>query len=106
MDMSDEEKFHKNHLVLVRCGESELSSKKNFTGWMNPPLTQIGIEQAKDLGKELKLSNISFDICFTSILKRAVNTWNYMAEELDMHYVPVFKMWQLNARHYGALQGR
>lgn len=64
-----------------------------------------GIEEAKYAGQLLKDKNFKFDICFTSVLKRAIITYNNIADVLDCHHIPVIKSWRLNERHYGALQG-
>ena len=92
-------------LYLIRCGESELNASGKFAGWLNPKLSLNGIEESMKCGRFLKEMNIKFDVCYTSILKRAITTWNYIADEMDLHYIPIKKYWQLNARHYGALQG-
>lgn len=65
----------------------------------------IGIQEAVKAGKALQQNGFVFDICYTSVLTRAIQTFNYAAEELDCHYIPVVKDWRLNERHYGALQG-
>ena len=92
-------------LVLVRHGESTWNQENRFTGWTDVPLSDKGVEEGKDAGKKLKEAGYEFDVCFTSILKRAIMTWNLIAEAMDHHYVPVIKHWRLNERHYGALQG-
>jgi 2,3-bisphosphoglycerate-dependent phosphoglycerate mutase len=63
------------------------------------------VDEAKLAGKMLKEKGFEFDVCFTSVLKRAIVTYNIIAEELDIHNIPVIKSWRLNERHYGALQG-
>lgn len=65
----------------------------------------LGIQEAIKAGKALQQNGYEFDICYTSVLTRAIQTFNYAAEELDCHYIPVIKHWRLNERHYGALQG-
>ncbi len=92
-------------VVFVRHGESTWNRENRFTGWTDVPLSAQGIEEGKDSGKKLKEAGYHFDVCFTSILKRAIVTWNLIAEETDQHFVPVIKHWRLNERHYGALQG-
>ena len=92
-------------LVLVRHGESEWNKLNLFTGWTNVDLTENGINEAKQCGNVLKEDGFSFDICFTSYLKRAIHTANIVLEKLDEEYIPMIKDWHLNERHYGALQG-
>lgn len=92
-------------LVLTRHGESEWNKANLFTGWTDVELSEKGREEAREAGKLLKVGGYSFDICFTSYLKRAIHTLNLMLEEMDREYLPVLKAWQLNERHYGALQG-
>jgi len=92
-------------LVLVRHGESTWNQENRFTGWTDVPLSEKGMAEGKDAGKKLKAGGYEFDICFTSILKRAITTWNIIAEEIDHHHIPVVKHWRLNERHYGGLQG-
>ena len=65
----------------------------------------VGIQEATKAGKALQQNGFTFDICYTSVLTRAIQTFNYAAEELDSHYIPVIKTWRLNERHYGVLQG-
>ena len=92
-------------LVLIRHGESEWNLENKFTGWKDVDLTSKGVEEAKAGGKALKEMGLVFDIAYTSYLKRAIKTLNYVLEELDELYIPVYKSWRLNERHYGALQG-
>ncbi len=92
-------------LVLIRHGESEWNKANLFTGWTDVDLSEKGIKEAKDGGKLLKEENYTFDIAFTSVLKRAIRTLNLVLDELDLMWVPVRKSWRLNERHYGALQG-
>lgn len=92
-------------LVLIRHGESEWNKANLFTGWTDVDLSEKGIKEAKDGGKLLKEENYTFDIAFTSVLKRAIRTLNLALDELDLMWVPVRKSWRLNERHYGALQG-
>lgn len=67
--------------------------------------THSGIQEAINAGKTLRQNGYEFDICYTSVLTRAIQTFNYAADEIDCHYIPVIKDWRLNERHYGALQG-
>lgn len=92
-------------IVFIRHGESEWNSQNRFTGWTDVDLSQLGVEEAFDAGKRLKEKNLKFDVCYTSVLKRAIKTWNNIAEITDLHHIPVHKHWRLNERHYGALQG-
>ena len=92
-------------LILVRHGESEWNKLNLFTGWTDVELSDTGRAEAKAAGKGLLEKGIKFDICFTSYLKRAIHTLNIILDEMDLAYLPVIKAWQLNERHYGALQG-
>ena len=92
-------------LVLIRHGESEWNKLNLFTGWTDVDLTEKGIAEAKEGGKQLKEGGFTFDIAFTSVLKRAIKTLNIVLEEMGMDWLPVVKDWRLNERHYGALQG-
>ena len=92
-------------LVLIRHGESQWNLENKFTGWKDVDLSPKGVEEAKAGGKALKEQGLVFDVAYTSYLKRAIKTLNYVLEELDELYIPVYKSWRLNERHYGALQG-
>ena len=92
-------------LVLIRHGESAWNLENRFTGWKDVDLSPKGIEEAKAAGKILKEMNLIFDVAYTSYLKRAIKTLNIVLEEMDELYIPVYKSWRLNERHYGALQG-
>ncbi len=92
-------------LVLVRHGESEWNRLNLFTGWTDVELSDKGREEAADGGKLLKDGGFDFDVCYTSYLKRAINTLNIVLKEMDREWLPVEKSWKLNERHYGALQG-
>ena len=92
-------------LVLIRHGESAWNLENRFTGWKDVDLSPKGIEEAKAGGKILKEMNLVFDVAYTSYLKRAIKTLNIVLEEMDELYIPVYKSWRLNERHYGALQG-
>ena len=92
-------------LVLIRHGESAWNLENRFTGWKDVDLSPKGIEEAKAAGKILKEMNLVFDVAYTSYLKRAIKTVNIVLEEMDELYIPVYKSWRLNERHYGALQG-
>ncbi|WP_022820251.1 2,3-diphosphoglycerate-dependent phosphoglycerate mutase [Fusobacterium russii] len=92
-------------LVLIRHGESQWNLENRFTGWKDVDLSPKGVEEAKAAGKELKDLGFSFDVAYTSYLKRANKTLNIVLEEMDEMYIPVYKSWRLNERHYGALTG-
>lgn len=92
-------------LVLVRHGQSEWNLQNRFTGWADVDLSETGIREAKEAGRELLAQKIDFGLCFTSYQKRAIKTLQYILEELDALYLPIIKTWKLNERHYGALQG-
>lgn len=92
-------------LVLVRHGQSVWNLENRFTGWTDVPLSENGIEEAKEAGRILKEKGFSFDIAFTSVLKRANDTLGYILKELGEEDIEIKKSWKLNERHYGALQG-
>lgn len=92
-------------LVLLRHGQSEWNLENRFTGWTDVDLSEEGIAQARHAGKILKENGYSFDIGFTSVLKRAIKTMHFALEEMDLLWIPVQKSWRLNERFYGALQG-
>src|SRR6056297_1741721 len=92
-------------LVLLRHGESVWNKENYFTGWTDVRLSEKGIEEAHKAGKILKEEGYQFDIAFTSVLKRAINTLYIALDELDELWIPDYKSWRLNERHYGALQG-
>ena len=92
-------------LVLIRHGESTWNLENRFTGWTDVDLTPTGVSQAMSAGKLLKAEGYDFDLCYTSVLKRAIHTLWYALDEMDRLWLPVHKHWRLNERHYGALQG-
>jgi 2,3-bisphosphoglycerate-dependent phosphoglycerate mutase len=92
-------------LVLIRHGESVWNKENRFTGWTDVVLSEKGMLEAKKGGKSMKDGEYTFDIAYTSVLKRAIQTLNIALEEMDMMWLPVVKSWRLNERHYGALQG-
>ncbi len=92
-------------LVLIRHGQSTWNLENRFTGWVDVPLTEKGIEEAKEAGRLLKAGGYDFDICMTSVLKRATHTLWHCLDELDRTWLPVLHSWRLNERHYGALEG-
>jgi len=92
-------------LVLVRHGQSEWNLKNLFTGWRDVDLTEQGIEEAREAGRKLKAQGLSFDIAFTSALKRAQRTLDLVLEEMGLTNIPVVKDQALNERDYGDLSG-
>lgn len=92
-------------LVLIRHGESTWNKENRFTGWTDIDLSDKGREEARAAGQLLKYEGYSFDLVFTSLLKRAIRTSNILLDELDLLWLPVQRSWRLNERHYGALQG-
>lgn len=93
------------NLILIRHGESEWNRLNKFTGWVDVDLSKNGVLEAKNCGKILTQNKFEFDICYTSFLKRAINTLHIILDTLDMLWLPVKKSPKLNERHYGALQG-
>jgi len=92
-------------LVLLRHGESTWNQLNKFTGWTDVGLTKLGIKEAKDSGKILRKKRYVFDVVFTSVLRRATQTTIIALKLMRHKKVPIVKAWQLNERHYGALQG-
>ncbi len=92
-------------LVLIRHGESEWNKKNLFTGWTDVDLSDKGRSEAKEGGELLKKEGFDFDVCYTSYLKRAINTLQLVLKSMDREWLPVIKSWKLNERHYGTLQG-
>ena len=92
-------------IVLLRHGESLWNKENKFTGWTDVDLTDKGIEEAVRAGKLLKEKGFVFDKAYTSDLKRAIKTLNYVLDCMDLDWIPVEKSWRLNEKHYGALQG-
>jgi len=92
-------------VVLIRHGESEWNKENRFTGWTDVPLSDKGTAEAREAGKQLKKDGFTFDLAFTSVLKRAVKTLWLVLEEMDLVWIPVIHSWRLNERHYGGLQG-
>ena len=92
-------------LVLIRHGESNWNLENRFTGWTDVDLTPTGLEQAIQSGRLLKAEGWDFDVCYTSVLKRATRTLWHVLDEMDRTWLPVVHSWRLNERHYGALQG-
>lgn len=92
-------------VVLLRHGESDWNKQNRFTGWTDVDLSEKGVTEAKDAGKLMKAEGLVFDIAFTSVLKRAIRTLWLALDEMDLMWIPEYKTWRLNERHYGALQG-
>src|SRR5919109_278859 len=92
-------------LVLLRHGESDWNRENRFTGWTDVDLSAKGVQEALSAGDEMKKAGYAFDVAYTSALKRAIKTLNLALERMDLLWIPVYKSWRLNERHYGALQG-
>jgi 2,3-bisphosphoglycerate-dependent phosphoglycerate mutase len=95
----------KYKLVLVRHGQSTWNLENRFTGWTDVDLTDLGQTEARSGGQLLREGEYKFDIAYTSVLKRAIKTLWLVLEETSLEWIPVIRAWQLNERHYGALQG-
>ena len=92
-------------LVLVRHGQSVWNLENKFTGWTDVELSKQGISEAKEAGKILKNQGFHFDLAYTSVLKRAEDTLDYILKEMNEENIDIKRSWKLNERHYGALQG-
>jgi 2,3-bisphosphoglycerate-dependent phosphoglycerate mutase len=92
-------------IVFMRHGESTWNLENRFTGWTDVDLTDKGVAEAKAAGQVLKQEGYTFDLAYTSVLKRAIRTLWLTLDEMDMMYLPIMHDWRLNERHYGALQG-
>ncbi len=92
-------------LVLLRHGESVWNKENKFTGWYDVDLSEKGLVEARKAGLLLKEGGFTFDVAYTSLLKRAIRTLWITLDELDLLWIPVIREWRLNERHYGALQG-
>ncbi|RUS76613.1 hypothetical protein EGW08_015622, partial [Elysia chlorotica] len=93
-------------LVLLRHGESDHTRANLFCGFGNDSdLSELGVQEATRAGQRMAEAGLTFDMAFTSVLKRAIKTLYLVQEELDCHWIPVVKTWRLNERHYGDLQG-
>lgn len=104
--MKTEEKQPNNRkLILLRHGESVWNKENLFSGWTDVDLSDHGKEEVRKAGLLLKESGFTFDLAFTSVLKRAIRTLWIVLDETDLMWIPVYKDWRLNERHYGALQG-
>ena len=92
-------------LVLIRHGESTWNKENRFTGWVDVDLTEQGAGEARAAGRLLKDAGFTFDIAYTSVLKRAIRTLWHVQDEMDLMWIPVVHAWRLNESHYGALSG-
>ncbi len=92
-------------LVLLRHGESIWNQENRFTGWTDVDLTEKGSEEAREAGRLMAAEKFDFDVAHTSVLKRAIRTLWIACDEMDLLWIPVYRSWRLNERHYGALQG-
>ena len=92
-------------LVLLRHGESTWNKENRFTGWTDVDLSEKGVEEARASGRQMFHDGYLFDVAYTSVLKRAIRTLWLALDEMDLMWIPIFKTWRLNERHYGALQG-
>jgi 2,3-bisphosphoglycerate-dependent phosphoglycerate mutase len=92
-------------LVLLRHGESTWNKENLFTGWTDVDLSEKGVQEAHEAGKVLLEEGYTFDLAYTSVLKRAIRTLWIALDEMDLMWIPVYNSWRLNERHYGALQG-
>ena len=92
-------------VVLLRHGESIWNKENRFTGWVDVDLSEKGLHEAREAGRLLKDGGYTFDLAFSSLLKRAIRTLWMVQDELDLLWLPVVRSWRLNERHYGALQG-
>ena len=94
-----------SELVLLRHGQSIWNLENRFTGWTDVDLSDQGIREANQAGIRLKTEGYSFDVAFTSVLKRAIRTLWIVLDRMDLMWIPVHRSWRLNERYYGALQG-
>ena len=92
-------------LALLRHGESQWNHENRFTGWTDVDLSAKGVEEARKAGAQLASEGLSFDVAYTSVLKRAIRTLWLVLDEMDLMWIPVHRRWRLNERHYGDLQG-
>ena len=92
-------------LVLLRHGESVWNKENRFTGWTDVGLSEKGVQEAHEAAQSLNEGGYSFDVAYTSVLKRAIQTLWIVLEDMDLMWITVHRSWRLNERHYGALQG-
>jgi len=103
--MEERPKCNPRQVVLLRHGESVWNKENRFSGWTDVDLSDHGREEGREAGHGLNDHGVSFDIAFTSVLKRAIRTLWIVLDEMDLMWIPVHRDWRLNERHYGALQG-
>ena len=89
-------------LVLLRHGESIWNKENRFTGWTDVDLTDKGREEAREAGRLMAAEKFEFDLAHSSVLKRAIRTLWIARDEMDLLWIPVYRSWRLNERHYGA----
>jgi 2,3-bisphosphoglycerate-dependent phosphoglycerate mutase len=92
-------------LTLLRHGESTWNKENRFTGWTDVGLSEKGVAEAHEAARALLQGGYTFDVAYTSVLKRAIKTLWIVLEDMDLMWIPVHRSWRLNERHYGALQG-
>ena len=92
-------------IVFIRHGQSEWNLENRFTGWTDVELSENGLIEARKAGRILKENNFTFDVAYSSVLKRSIRTLWIVLHEMDLMYIPVHKCWRFNERHYGGLQG-
>lgn len=92
-------------VVLIRHGESDWNKENRFTGWTDVDLSEKGIAEANEGARVLREQGYTFDVAYTSVLKRAIRTLWIVMDDMDLMWIPVYRSWRLNERHYGALQG-
>jgi len=91
--------------VFVRHGKSTWNEENRFQGWSDPPISQVGINESRAAGRRLRDAGFNFNQGYTSMLKRAIVSYNHIVDEMDDDWIPCQKHWRLNERHYGQLQG-
>ena len=89
-------------IVLIRHGESQWNKENRFTGWTNVDLSEKGVQEAFDAGKILKENGFTFEVAYTSYLKRAIKTLNNVLDSMDLDWIPVKKTWRLNVLNWKA----
>jgi 2,3-bisphosphoglycerate-dependent phosphoglycerate mutase len=92
-------------VVLLRHGESDWNRENRFTGWTDVDLSERGVREAHEAARQLRDGGYTFDLAYTSVLKRAIRTLWLVLDDMDLMWIPVHRHWRLNERHYGALQG-
>jgi 2,3-bisphosphoglycerate-dependent phosphoglycerate mutase len=92
-------------VVLLRHGESTWNKENRFTGWIDVDLSERGMAEGHEAAKVLQEGGYTFDVAYTSVLKRAIRTLWIVLDDMDLMWIPVYRSWRLNERHYGALQG-